>query len=522
MAGCHTAHMTMKLRIFSRSLRTALLAPLAFSTLVFAENKLPDIVVDAAALERTPQNSSAPVVDKVAPSVVTISISKNMRIGDHGMGGNSNPLMKDPFFRKFFGIPEDGQDGGRDGSKDNGKDSGKGRQRSMPVGLGSGVIVSPDGYIITNNHVVEQADEITVTLADGKTELKAKKIGTDPGSDIAVIKIEAKNLKPITFADSDKIKVGDNVLAVGNPFALRQTVTRGIISAVGRNQTGISEFGNFLQTDASINPGNSGGALVDALGRLVGINSAIFSQSGGNMGIGFAVPSNQARSVMESLIKFGKVQRGFLGIQMQPLDEKLAKEFKAPDRDGILVAEVVPGGSAEKAGVKSGDVIVELNGQHAEDIAAFRNTVANMLPGTKVELKVFRGGKPQMISVTLAERGANGLALGAPGAPGPAPAKVPDVLDGVTVADVNAEFRKKFNIGDDVKGALVTQVNPDSACADADVRAGDVIVDIDGKKIASADEAVKLSEEVKTKTSVRLRISRKGATQFVVVEERKE
>jgi len=391
--------------------------------------------VDAAALERTPQNSSAPIVEKVSPSVVTISISKNMRVGARGAGGD-NPLMNDPFFRKFFGVPEEGADGG--------KDAGKGRKRVMPVGLGSGVIVSPDGYIITNNHVVEQADEITVTLADGKTELKAKKIGTDAGSDIAVIKIEAQGLKPITFADSDKIKVGDNVLAVGNPFALRQTVTRGIISAVGRNQTGISEFGNFIQTDASINPGNSGGALVDALGRLVGINSAIFSQSGGNMGIGFAVPSNQARSVMESLIKFGKVQRGFLGIQMQELDEKLAKEFKAPNKDGILVAEVVAGGGAAKAGVKSGDVITEMNGKPVDDIAGFRNTIANLMPGSKVDLKVFRNGKPEVIAVTLAERGASGMALGTPAVPSPAPAKVPDVLDGVTVADVNPEFRKKI------------------------------------------------------------------------------
>ena len=509
----------MKLRSLSHTLRLTLLAPLAFSALALAENKLPEITVDAAPLVRTPENSSAGIVDKVSPSVVTISISKNMRIGGRGQGGN--PLMDDPFFRKFFGIPDD-EKGGRDSEKNSGKDAGKERKRVVPVGLGSGVIVSKDGYIITNNHVVEQADEITVTLADGRTELKAKKIGTDSGSDIAVIKIEAKDLKPITFADSDKIKVGDNVLAVGNPFALRQTVTKGIISAVGRNQTGISEFGNFIQTDASINPGNSGGALVDGFGRLVGINSAIFSQSGGNMGIGFAVPSNQARNVMESLIKFGKVQRGLLGIHMQPLDDKLAKEFKAPNKDGIAVTDVVTGGGAEKAGVKIGDVITEMNGRPIEEMAAFRNAIANMMPGTKVELKIFRDGKPQTISVTLVERPADGLALGGPGAPVPAPAKVPDVLDGVTVADLNAEFRKRFGIGDDVKGALVTQVNPDSACADAEVRAGDVIVDIDGKRIASADDAVKLSEEVKTKSSVRLRISRKGATQFVVVEERKE
>ena len=502
----------MKYPLPAHSIRFALLAPLALSGVALAENKLPDIKFDATPMERTHENSFAPIVEKVAPSVVTLSITKNVQMGARGRG---NPLADDPFFRKFFGIPDD--------DANSQKNVPKGRKRPVPVGLGSGVVVSADGYIITNNHVVEQADEINVTLADGKTELKAKKIGSDPGSDIAVIKVEAKDiLKPITFADSDKIKPGDIVLAIGNPFALRQTVTKGIVSAVGRNQTGISEFGNFIQTDASINPGNSGGALVDTLGRLVGINSAIFSQTGGNMGIGFAVPSSQARSVMESLIKFGKVQRGFLGIQMQELDDKLAKEFKAPNKDGILVAEVVSGGGAEKSGVKSGDVIVELNGQRVDDISAFRNTVASMMPGSKVELKVLRNGESKAISVTLAERGVNGTPLGAAPAPVLAPAKVPDVLDGVTVADINPEARQRFGIGADVQGALVTQVSPDSACADADVRAGDVIVDIDGKKIASADEAVKLSEEVKTKSSVRLRISRKGATQFVVVEERKE
>jgi len=501
----------MKHRSPSLCFRFALLAPLAFSGFAFAENKLPDIKVDKTPLERTHENSFAPVVEKVAPSVVTISISKNVRVG--ARGGN-NPLMDDPFFRKFFGVPED------DGSAP--KDAPGARKRQMPVGLGSGVVVSTDGYIITNHHVVAEADEITVTLADGKTELKAKKVGSDEGSDVAVIKVEAKDLKSIAFADSDQIKVGDIVLAIGNPFALRQTVTKGIISAVGRNQTGISEFGNFIQTDASINPGNSGGALVDTLGRLVGINSAIFSRTGGAMGIGFAIPSNQARSVMESLLKFGKVQRGFLGVQMQEIDDKLMKEFKAPRKDAILVADVVPGGGAAKAGVQGGDVIVELDGRPVDDIAAFRQSIANLMPGTKIELKIFRNGQPKTISVTLAERAGNGAPLGAIPSPGPAPVKAPDVLDGVTVADLNPEFRKRFGIAPEQKGALVTQVNPDSSCADADVRAGDVIVDIDGKAVAGADDAVKLSEEVKMKSSVRLRVARKGATQFVVVEERKE
>ena len=393
----------------------------------------------------------------------------------------------------------------------------------MPMGLGSGVIVSKDGYIITNNHVVEQADEIIVTLHNGKTELKATKVGMDAGSDIAVIKVDAKDLKPVTFADSDKIKVGDIVLAVGNPFALRQTVTKGIISAVGRTQTGLSEFGNFIQTDASINPGNSGGALVDTLGRLVGINSAIYSQTGGAMGIGFAVPSNQARGVMENLIKFGKVQRGFLGIQMQELNEKLAKEFKVPDSDGILVAEVVPGGSAEKGrgekwrrnreAERTADRrhsrIPKLSRKHdARHKGRSRN-----LPSWQTADHHRRAGRARNRRSRPRHSGFAG--------PGASESSGTRSM-GVTVGDLNPELRKRFGITEDIKGALITQVSPESACADADVRAGDVIVDIDGKKVGSADEAVKLSEEVKTKSSVRLRISRKGATQFVVVEERKD
>jgi serine protease Do len=295
----------------------------------------------------------------------------------------------------------------------------------------------------------------------------------------------------------------------------------GIISATGRNQTGISEFGNFIQTDAAINPGNSGGALVDIQGRLIGINSAIFSRTGGNMGIGFAVPSNQARQVMESLIQFGKVQRGFLGIQMQEVDERLAKSFNLPERRGILVSEVVPGGSAEKGGVKNGDVILELEGKPIEDMTAFRNAIAAMPPGSQVKLKIHRDGQPKDITITLAERPINGVA----GTPTPSEKpenKVPDVLDGVTVVDIKPEYRERFAIPDQLQGALVTQVDPDSACADAEVKMGDVIVEIDGKAVKNADDAVKVSEEVKNKSAVRLRVSSRGSTRFVVVEERKE
>ncbi len=491
-------------KILTRSIRIALFAPLALATVAFADT-LPKIKTDSAPLVRNEQNSFAPIVEKVAPSVVTISINKQMRVGNRG--DFQSPLGR------LFGLPAPEDDSKKADTKG-------ARKKLMPVGMGSGVIVSADGYILTNNHIVEAGDELVVTLADGKTEYKAKKIGNDPGSDIAVIKVDASGLKPITFADSDLIKVGDVALAIGNPFALRQSVTKGIISAVGRNETHISDFGNFIQTDAAINPGNSGGALVDTEGRLVGINTAIFSQSGGSMGIGFAVPGNQARSAMESLIQYGKVQRGFLGIGMQPLDDQLARDFKVPNKDGVLVTKVVDGGGAKKGGIKASDVITELNGQKVASLEEFRNTIAGMAPGVKVDLTIYRDGQEKKLAVILAERSAEGGILNV--TPPPAAVKVPDVLDGVTVSDLTPEARKQFRIGDEVQGALITQVNPESPSAEAEIRPGDVVVEIAGKPVKNSEDAIKLSEEVKMNSSVRLLVNRKGTDRFVVVVERKD
>ncbi len=501
----------MNSSILTRSLRSILIVPLFLGTLALAQDKkLPEIRVDEKPLERNEHTSYAPVIERVSPGVVTIAT----RTRSDKLTKGPERGAEDRFFRRFFGLPDLDENAPRTPKEADPKNG-----KLMPSGLGSGVIVSSDGYILTNHHVVNEADEIKVTLADGKTVHKAKKIASDEGSDIAVIKIEATNLQPVTFADSDKIKVGDVAIAIGSPFALRQTVTKGIISAIGRDSTGISEFANFIQTDASINPGNSGGALIDVQGRLVGIPSAIYSRSGGNMGIGFAVPSNQARSVMESLLKYGRVQRGFLGIKMDEVDEALAKSLGLESAQGIIIAEVVPGGSAEKAGLKAEDVIIEMDGKKLSDLAAFKNSIAAKQPGAQAELKIIRNKKDMNITVTLGDRTGS---VAMQDKPASAPEKKdPDVLDGVQVADLTAQQRKALQIDENVQGALITAVGAGTPSADAELRPGDVVVSINGKEVKDADAAVKLSEEVKSLNSVRLRVHRAGQTRFVIVEEQK-
>src|SRR5713101_4186123 len=307
------------------------------------------IVVNEAPLARETRMTSsfAPVVKRVAPSVVNVFTTKTVR----NQYPEMMPFPDDPFFRRFFGEPFGGEQPRRQPRKF--------KERS----LGSGVVVTKDGYILTNNHVVDGADEVKVSLAKDKKEYTAKIAGRDPKTDIAVLKIEAKDLPFVTFADSDKIEVGDVVLALGNPFGIGQTVTMGIVSAVGRGGMGIEAYEDFIQTDAAINPGNSGGALIDAEGRLIGINTAIVSRSGGNQGVGFAVPISMARYVMDRITTEGKVTRGFLGINIQPLTPALAKEFNLPDESsGVLVGGASPDSAAEKAGLKDGDVILEFNG----------------------------------------------------------------------------------------------------------------------------------------------------------------
>lgn len=487
---------------------------------------MPSIKYDPTPLPaNTP--SYAPVVEKVAPSVVTISTVKMVSgkaPANPGMG-RDNPLFNDPTFRRFFGLPdEDGSDTpnprrrtpavppkGNEGAA-------KGNKR-QPLGLGSGVIVSPDGYILTNNHVVEGADEIEVTIGQAQHVYKAKKIGTDPSTDIAVIKIEGaagKQFPAVTIADSDKMRAGDIVIAVGNPFGLTQSATMGVVSATGRGGMGIIDYENFIQTDASINMGNSGGALVDFAGRLVGINTAIFSRSGGNQGIGFAVPSNLARSVMESLLKTGKVQRGFLGVGLQPLTDDLVKAFNLKSDEGVLISEVQPKSPAEKAGVETGDVVVEIDKKPVRSTRELQLMVGAMAPGAKVEMKVLRKGEEKKVTIDLGERPNKNIAANDK----PAPSADPDVLDGVTVADIDPEMRKEYNIPETVKGVVITAIDADSLSANAGLQKGDVVLEINREKVTTAKQAVEASEKLKKENKVLLRVQSRNATRYVVVEKK--
>ena len=314
---------------------------------------------------------------KAMPSVVNIFTSKEIQ-------APRNPLMDDPIFRRFFGE----------------------KFEAVPQrvsSLGSGVIVSPQGYILTNHHVVEAADEIQVALADGRT-VPARIVGTDPDTDLAVLKVDLKNLPAITFGRSDQVKVGDVALALGNPFGVGQTVTMGIISALGRSHLGINTFENFIQTDAAINPGNSGGALVDASGNLIGVNSAIYSRSGGSQGIGFAIPASLAKQVMEQIIEHGSVVRGWIGVEVQDITPELAESFKLPTSQGALIAGVLRGGPADRAGIRPGDILLQVENKPVVDSADMLNKVSSLIPGKLTNLKVLRNQTEVLLRITVGKR----------------------------------------------------------------------------------------------------------------------
>ena len=429
------------------------------------------------------------IVRAVSPAVVNISTTKTVR-------RDVNPFLGDPFFDFLNPFREF-------------KTPRKWKEQS----LGSGVIVSEDGYILTNNHVVDHADEVMVTLSDNRS-YKAKIIGTDPKTDVAVIKINSKGLPAIRWGNSDKLQVGEFVLAIGSPYGLNNTVTMGIISAVGRANVGITDYEDFIQTDAAINPGNSGGPLVNIRGEMIGINTAIFSRSGGYQGIGFAVPSNMAHLVMKQLEKTGKVTRGWLGVTIQELTPELSGKFRSPETGGSLVGDVMKGSPAEKAGIRRGDIIVRYDGKRVKDVGALRNMVAESRVGAVVPLTIVRDGKEYNLKVVIAELPAE-VAKVAPSGDNDRPAA--EGLPGLNVVELTREIGKQLGLQRGEKGVVVVRVEAGSSSEEAGLRKGDVIQEIDKKKITGINSYNRIVSAIDADETVLLFINRGGKKFYVAL-----
>jgi serine protease Do len=431
--------------------------------------------------------ATAEISEAVRPAVVNISTTRTVKVRE-----NINPFFDDPFLRRFFG------------------DQFRTPKERKAANLGSGVIIDSGGYILTANHVIHGAEEIRVTLSD-KREFKGTIVGTDVMTDIGVIKIDAENLPTIQLGNSDKLRVGETVLAIGSPYGLSQTVTMGIVSAVGRANVGIADYEDFIQTDAAINPGNSGGALVNVKGELVGINTAIFSTSGGYQGIGFAVPINMAKSVMESLIREGKVIRGWLGITIQSLTPELAEQFNIKDERGVLVGDVVEGSPAEKAGLERGDVIIEYDGKKVEEPNQLRNMVANTPPGREVEIKIIRGDQKETKKLVITELPADMQK--------PSKGEYDNLLNGVTVNDLTPDIYRSFNIPKKIRGVIIAKIESDSP-ADAVLNEGDVIREINRNPITNTKEYENVVSKIKPGQDIMLLIFRGGISSFFILSDK--
>jgi Do/DeqQ family serine protease len=442
-------------------------------------------------------NSYADVVARVAPAVVTVRSEIRVR------PAQQQPFMDDPFFRQFFGdrLPREEQTPRRE------------------QGTGSGVVVSTDGYILTNYHVVDGAQQIKVELNDRRV-LDAKVVGTDQPSDLAVIKVEASNLPVLPLGNSDAVRVGDVVLAIGNPLNIGQTVTSGIVSAKGR-ATGLGDgsFADFIQTDAAINRGNSGGALVDTAGELIGINSQILSPTGGNIGIGFAIPSNMAKGVMDQLLKTGKVRRGQLGVVVQPVTSEIAQSLELREIRGVIVSSVQPGSAADSAGLKQGDVITALNGAAVNDSNELRNRIASSQPGTDVTLDVLRDGHTQQIRARLGELKTANAANDDKDSGGGSEGATGGGKLGVAVEPLTPEIARQLELKPGAQGLVVTSLDPSGPAADAGLQRGDVIEQVNRQPVrAQADITSALQRS--GSRPVLLLVNRGGTSIFLTVRPR--
>jgi serine protease Do len=444
-------------------------------------------------------DAQSEVAAVATPSVVNISTTRVIKSGDNG----AFDLFDDPVFRRFFGeqvprpnIPKEHKE----------------------QSLGSGVIVSGDGYIITNNHVIEKAEEIKVLLLN-KKDYKARVIGADPKTDIAVIKIEAAGLPALPWGDSTRLRVGEIVFAIGNPFGLNQTVTMGVISAVGRANVGIADYEDFIQTDAAINPGNSGGALINARGELIGINTAILSRTGGYQGIGFAVPSSMARQVMDSLVKYKKVVRGWLGVSIQEVTSDLAEEFGVKELKGALVSGVMKGSPAEAAGIKQGDILLRYNGKDVEDTGHLRNMVSQTPVGTSVTIKLLRQKKEVEVEVKVIElsKKTEETPSGSNADQNEEQEDQSAILSGIVVRELTPDLARRFGYNAGDKGVVVVKIDTESRLFEAGIRPGDLILQVNQKNTETLSEYKKAAARIKSKDRVLLLVRRKGQDLYVTV-----
>jgi serine protease Do len=450
--------------------------------------------LDGADIETLERQNKAyeRIAEAVTPAIVSIQSTQVTKVAQ-------SPMFNDPFFRQFFGN----QFGGVP-------------REQREHALGSGVVVSTDGYIVTNNHVIKDATEIEVALSD-KRKFRGKVVGQDPQTDVAVIKINAQNLQTAPLGDSTNIHVGDIVMAFGNPFGFDFTVTRGAVSALGRPAPEAGMLASYIQTDAAINPGNSGGPLVNVHGQVVGINTWIVpgqgpGGEGASIGIGFAVPSNTVRHVMDSLVKTGKVTRGYLGVQIQDLTPELAKQFNIQQASGAFVQDVSSDGPAEKAGLKIGDVIVRVNGQSIAGSRQLTDAVTDLPPGSGVTLEVIRDGRPLTVKVTLSERPND---LNASNNANPSSAPVQGTLAGIAVQNLTSGIREQLSLPASVKGVVISEIDPNSATGEAGLQEGDVIESINRQPVNSVADFNRLARDAKGQ--VLLRVNRQGSAQFVVI-----